>query len=61
MLHVSFQRRSKKDFMNALEKLAVLFHEMFFNGQLLTLIEKFLKFFYQVSLNLTKNIFERFQ
>ena len=49
MLHVSFQRRCKKDFMKALEKLAVLFHEMFFDGQLLTLIEKFLKCFCQVS------------
>ena len=49
MLHASFQRRSKKDFMKALGKLAVLFHEMFFDGQLLTLIEKFLKCFGQVS------------
>ena len=37
MLHISFQRRCKKDFMEDLEKLAVLFHEMFFDGQLLTL------------------------
>ena len=43
MLHVSFQRRCKKDFMKALEKLAVLLHDMFFDGQPLTLIEKFLK------------------
>ena len=49
MLHVFFRRRCKKDFMEALEKLAVLFHEMFFNGQLLTLIEKFLKCFCHVS------------
>ena len=61
MLHVSFQRRCKKDFMKALEKLAVLFHEMYFDDQLLTLIEKFLKCFCQVSENLTENIFERFQ
>ena len=49
MLLVSFQRRCKKDFMKVLEKLAVLFHEMFFDGLLLTLIEKFLKCFCQVS------------
>ena len=61
MLHVSFQRRCKKVFMKALKKLAVLFHEMYFDDQLLTLIEKFLKCFCQVSRNLTENIFERFQ
>ena len=49
MLHVSFQRRCKKDFMKALEKLVVLFHAMYFEIQLLTLIGKFLKCFCQVS------------
>ena len=49
MFDVSFQRRCKKDFMKALEKLAVLFHEMYFDGKLLTLIGKFLKCFCEIS------------
>ena len=38
-----------KYFMKALEKLAVLFYEIDFDGQLLKLIEKFLKSFRWVS------------
>ena len=42
-------RYCKLEVMHGLEKLAVIFYEMYFNVRLLTCFEKFLKYFSQTS------------